>query len=925
VFRRSLIICLIVSLSALTHGAGFLQTVHDWLAEARFAAQARAPSGQIVMVDIDARSIAEVGRWPWPRRIHADLIRSLDQLGASEIAFDIDFSAPSTEADDEALEAAIRAAKASIILATFQQPASGSKAGGGSLVNSPLERFKAHAWPASVNVRADPDGTVRRYPLGSMLQGELTPSVGAMLGGAQASPRHILVDFSIAAGAIDRIPVADLLGHTINPERVRGKKVIIGASAIELRDFFHVPVHGMIPGALVQTLGAETMLQGRALSATGPWVTLGGLALIAAAVLWGRALTWRGALLHLAGLSLAIEGAAFGIQLRWPLLIDTSAWQMALVMLAGAAVVREIGVQQILVALASTAKINAQTLLEQVVADSFDGIVVVDDRGTIQWSSRSAAEILQPDVHRRWRGRPASELIPPELSSRMLQAIAACAEGAWTDQQPQELCLGSGRLGERTIEYVITPSRLHGGPTPLGERGPDRFVACLSFRDITDRRLAEKRLAYLARFDTLTGLPNRNHFVERLSESFGPGQGNGEPAAVLYFDLDRFKSVNDSFGHGVGDLLLQAVARRALELLPAPHVLARFGGDEFAVLWSGTVDDEALRDFADRLITHLSQPYQIYGHRLVIGASVGITVFTGRNCDITTIMKNVDTALYRVKKEGGGSYCFYESSMDVALQARQQLEVELWDALARREFTVAYQPQFALSTGQLVGVEALLRWHHPDRGFVSPSEFVPVAEEIGLMESLGDWVLQQACAEVAAWPGHIKVAVNVSPLQFTRGNMVASVSEALSRSGLPAEQLELEITESLFIQEKASIQDCMNLLRSRGVSFALDDFGTGYSSLSYIRKFPIDKIKIDRSFIVGIPHDQEAVAIVQAVVALANSLGIRTNAEGLETQEQIRMLHLLGCDEGQGFCLGRPQPAADIVRSLNDQAFAPAA
>jgi EAL domain-containing protein (putative c-di-GMP-specific phosphodiesterase class I) len=316
------------------------------------------------------------------------------------------------------------------------------------------------------------------------------------------------------------------------------------------------------------------------------------------------------------------------------------------------------------------------------------------------------------------------------------------------------------------------------------------------------------------------------------------------------------------------------------------------------------------------LIRALSEPYEISGNRLAIGASVGIATASDSERDLSGIMRNADTALYRAKKDGGGSFRFFDASMSVALQARQKLEIELRDALVRGEFEVYYQPQFDLASRDLIGVEALLRWHHPQGGFVSPAEFVPVAEEIGLMDSLGEWVLRQACAEVARWPRPVKLAVNVSPVQFTRGDIILAVDQALAMSGLPARQLELEITESLFIQENNAIRSIMDEISQRGIQFALDDFGTGYSSLSYIRKFPIAKIKIDRSFVSGIPHDQEAVAIIQAVVALASNLGLRTNAEGLETEEQTKLLRLLGCNEGQGFGLGRPQRAEDIVRIL---------
>jgi predicted signal transduction protein with EAL and GGDEF domain len=315
----------------------------------------------------------------------------------------------------------------------------------------------------------------------------------------------------------------------------------------------------------------------------------------------------------------------------------------------------------------------------------------------------------------------------------------------------------------------------------------------------------------------------------------------------------------------------------------------------------------------------LNEPFGIDGHQVVAGASVGIALAPEDGDDPDRLLKAADLALYRAKAEGRGTFRAFEPEMDRHAQARRAMELDLRRALVMGEFEVHYQPLLDLRTDRVSGFEALLRWNHPERGRVPPAEFVPVAEEIGLIEPLGEWVLQQACRDVAGWPRRLKLAVNVSPVQFTRRNLVEQVEKALARSGLPATQLDLEITESLFLQEHNEVLATMDALRARGIGFALDDFGTGYSSLSYVRRFPITKIKIDRSFVSGIPHDPEAVAIIQAVIAIATNLGLRTNAEGLEQSEQTSLLRLLGCDEGQGYGLGRPEPAPAILRLLAAQ------
>lgn len=909
--RHALVICTVTLVAGLLHGAGILKPLHDALTELRFSAAPRDPTGGIVLVEIDAKSIAAVGEWPWPRKIHADLIRAIDRLDASEIAFDIDFSARSNEADDAALEAALRDARSSVILAAFRQKATSDADEKTVVANLPLGQFRDHAWLATVNVEPDSDGVIRRYPYGVVIGEKLLPSMASLYGGVPAADGSFLVDFSIAAEKIERISVIDLLQGRIDGNPLKGRKVIIGASAIELRDIFQVPGHSLISGSLLQAISAESLLQGRALQTTGERLAVVGLAVLAALVFALGRLRWSYVLLALLGSAAGLEAFACAFQAFKPVIIDTSAWHVALLGFGVVTVGREIDLRHLLLVLANADRANLKIILDQVVADSFDGIVVADDEGVIQSISRSAARILQPGRRRNWVGFPVKELVPVEMLIAMRSAISDNQQSAWQADAPREIHLRTEGGQERVIEYIVTPSRLQGLGEDRAELS-DRFVVCLSFRDVTERRAAEQRLEYLARYDTLTGLPGRNHFMESLRAELASTDASAPSGAVLYFDLDRFKTINDTFGHTTGDQLLQAVARRGLELVPPPHLLARLGGDEFAVLWRGPFLKEELDELAGRLIEQISDPYEIDGKRLAIGASIGIAMVE-QDVDAEELMKKADAALYRAKKAGRGVYCFYEASLEASLRTRQKMETELWEALTRQEFQVAYQPQFDLQSRRLVGVEALLRWRHPDRGMVSPEEFIPVAEEIGLMETLGEWVLLEACRDTVRWPQPIKISVNISPVQFARGDLSKTVAKALALTKLPAHRLVLEITESLFIQESDAVQRAMNALRSAGVGFALDDFGTGYSSLGYLRKFSLDTIKIDRSFVRDVPNDAEAVAIVQAVIDLGRSLGMRLVAEGLETPEQIEALQKAGCHEGQGYGLGRPQSAAQIM------------
>jgi diguanylate cyclase (GGDEF)-like protein len=379
---------------------------------------------------------------------------------------------------------------------------------------------------------------------------------------------------------------------------------------------------------------------------------------------------------------------------------------------------------------------------------------------------------------------------------------------------------------------------------------------------------------------------------------------------VFIFDLDLFKAVNDSLGHPIGDLLLKSVAGRLGELVSEPDTVGRLGGDEFAVLQ--VVKSNARAEaaaLAHRLIETISASYDIEGHPVVIGISMGVAVAPEDGTESSALLKHADLALYRAKSDGRNCFRFYESHMDAAVQLRRALEIDLRNALARREFELHYQAVMSAATREPCGAEALVRWRHPRRGLIGPDQFIPLAEEIGLIDALGEWILGEACAEAAAWPASIRIAVNLSAAQFRRGDLIDVVTGALARSSLAAERLELEITESVLLQKSESNLATLHAIKSLGVSIVLDDFGTGYSSLGYLRMFPFDKIKIDRVFVRELASRSDCAAIVCAITGLARSLGIVTTAEGVETEEQLALVRAAGCNQVQGYLFGRPGPA----------------
>jgi diguanylate cyclase (GGDEF)-like protein len=426
--------------------------------------------------------------------------------------------------------------------------------------------------------------------------------------------------------------------------------------------------------------------------------------------------------------------------------------------------------------------------------------------------------------------------------------------------------------------------------------------------DITQAVRAEEQIRYMGSHDSLTGLPNRSLLRDRIGEAIARMRRGGM-FCIHYLDIDNFKTVNDTHGHPIGDLLLKQVAERLRSCLREIDTLARLGGDEFVVLQADLEKPEQAGSQARRLVDAMSEPFDLEGRLVYLGVSVGVSVCPGDGVDVDALLKNADMAMYRSKSEGRNTYRFFEFAMDARIQERRTLEMNLRRALANEEFELYYQPQVDAQTEAITGCEALLRWNHPSRGLVPPSEFIPVAEEIGVIVPLGAWVIHQACREAATWPKHIGVAVNLSSAQFRGTTLVQTVISALDASGLSPFRLELEVTETALLTDSQSTLATLNHLRALGVRIAMDDFGTGYSSLSYLRSFPFDKIKIDRSFIRDLGEEGDCAAIVKAVAGLGVALGMTTTAEGVETIDQLRRIRAHGCNEVQGYFFGRPCPA----------------
>ncbi len=497
-------------------------------------------------------------------------------------------------------------------------------------------------------------------------------------------------------------------------------------------------------------------------------------------------------------------------------------------------------------------------------------------------------------VHNRRFGEMFADVDAGDLLAKALPA-PLLTQDKNEERQP--------RLYTRTLD--------DGRAIAVSERPMSAGGWVVTYEDVTERHRSEARMAHIARHDSLTGLPNRLLFHEQMQVGLAdPRRAAG--TAILCLNLDHFKSVNDTLGHPVGDGLLCEVATRLFAEAGEGDTVVRLGGDEFGIIQHADAQPAGAKKLAERVLAAVAKPFEINGNKLSIGASIGIAVHGHEPDDADGLLQKADLALDRAKLDGRGTYRFFEAEMDALMQARRLLEIDLRMAVDVDQFEVHYQPLITAATKQISGFEALVRWRHPTRGMVSPAEFIPVAEETGLIGRLGALVLERACVEALTWPDTIKVAVNLSPLQFRNPHLAADVADVLRRTGLPPSRLELEVTELVLLQDGDTIMAILHDIRTSGVRISMDDFGTGYSSLSYLRRFPFDKIKIDQSFIRTLEDSDDCLAIVRAVLGLGRSLGMRVVAEGVETEEQYALLHREGCEQLQGYLFSKPQPASAV-------------
>ncbi|MCF4098858.1 EAL domain-containing protein [Maritalea mediterranea] len=915
--KKIIALVMVTILALLVDITGIYRPIDHFLRDLRYRSIDQAVSEKFVIVAIDPQSIKEVGQWPWPRRVHAKLIDEMLNYNVDEIALDIDLSQPSNAVDDQLLAGALERAGGFTYLASFNQLVR-QRDGSTTLAPAlPLAQFREHGEPVVVNVRPGEDGKIRRIDSGARVANQNLKSLPLAITQfmePEIEP-SIIVNYGLDLSQIDIIPAIDLIQRRVAPERLEGKSVLVGATAVELGDVVLVPKYGHIPGVALLTLAAESRLTGNRIYPMGGLPTILVIfGFILFFVVRGRPIPVPGMLFVYGSSILLVESVAFFAQSEANVLFNTTAAHGVMVGYILFFMFNELQTRRTALETASIENVRMQAILDRVVEDNFDGVIIIDGREKILLASVPAQELLQ--AGQSLAGKNA-QVLPGVLYKEAVRLLRGkVVEGIPSKVSnlhvfEQGIHADKGYVGKPVaLEYSITVSRIDRG------HGIVEQVACLTFRDVTERLNHENRLSYLANYDGLTGAFTRQKLVSELDQYCRPRSDKPRHMTLLLLDLDRFKNINDTLGIGIGDQLLKQVAKRLSNL--GLYSVTRLGGDRFAAVYPQLLTEEEIAPFANSVLVAIVAPYTIGAHRALIGASLGMTDTENSGHEAENLLTHADMAHSEAKSMPGNSFFAYRSELSARVRDRQAIEVALLDAVVNKQLFVQYQPQVDLASNKIIGAESLVRWRHPDLGFVRPDRFISVAENSGMIIEIGRWVLLQSCIDAAKSATTGRIAVNVSAVQFEYGDVLADIDYALKESGLAPSRLDIEITESVFVSKQDKTIGILDSIIERGVGIALDDFGTGYSSLSYLSKLPVNKIKIDKAFVRHLPEDKQSMAIINAVVSLSKHMDKKIVAEGIETEEQARLLHRAGCHIGQGYLFGKPLDREEFCTLLEN-------
>jgi diguanylate cyclase (GGDEF)-like protein/PAS domain S-box-containing protein len=870
---------------ALARAGGHLDFLDFEVRDARARVLQREVATDIVVVGIDAHSLEELQAWPWPRRHHAALLDRLALAEPQRVFVDIDFSARAGDEDDARLEAALASwPHAPVVLPAFFQQASGADPRAN--LSIPQARFARHASLASVNQVLAADGRVRSFRAAWHDAGRTVPSAVATLFGHDLPPGdEFPIDYSISPASFAFISYSDLLAGRVAPAELRGKTVLVGATALELNDIISTPVHRALPGVVVQALALESARQGIPLRAP-EWLylaVLAGVAVLTASVCRGRG--WRaagaivaGELLLLVAAFMLLPAAAIDFELAPLALVVGAVFLLSALRALDEQTLRALGY--------ALGLRRRDALLRSVVDSSTDCILSADASGVIQIANVAASRLFGREPA-SLIGTPLAALVPVigDLQARagsVFETEAAAADG-----------------GLFAVELSVSQVEL-----------ADERLYTAIVRDVRERKAQQRELEYRATHDALTSLPNRTALAAHLQQTLEACAADAA-VALLMLDLCRFKEVNDTLGHDVGDQVLQEVARRFRDALPAHGFLARIGGDEFTVVLA-PCDDARAKDAARDLAAALHRPIEAQGVALDIGVSIGIARFPHDAHDAQILLRRADVAMY-VSKRAVSPYEIYDESRDAHSVRRLAMVARLRAALGGDELSLKYQPKISLRSGRAESVEALLRWQHPTLGAVGPAEFMPLVESTDLVRPVTEWTIVEALEQSERWRRQglgLRVAVNLSARMLQDADFPARLRNLLARSQALPGSIELEITESAMMidldRALRAIRDMSNL----GVPITIDDYGTGFSSLAYLRDLPVHALKLDRSFVTDLEKREDNRVIVASTVLMAHALELEVVAEGVETDWAASYLIEAGCDHAQGF-LYAPALAAD--------------
>ncbi len=871
------------------------------------AAIYRPIDDNIVIVAIDEKSLQKLGRWPWSRSIHADLLDQLTAIQVAAVGMDILFMEPDLvhPKNDQRLAAAIRRNGHVVLpVLTIEQDDH-------FIVTKPLKDIAEDAQLVHVNMHFDPQGVVRYLDLQlDLSDGQVLPAMALTLsrqlfGHVEpldlTTQKKILITFSGPPGKFRQLSYVDVLHDPTIRQSLHGKVVLIGMTAEGLGSRIATPVsknNRLMSGIELQANALATIHSGEIIQAVKWSVYLPiTLILIVIPILLFRFFNSS------MGLMLVLLFSIFTSVTSFYLLNTQQLWFSPLPSLLCLILSYPLWSWRKLEQLGQTL-FNEHEKASATLKAIGEAVITTDKLGYIEFMNPAAEKILAcklVDV----RQKPFSEIcqFAAQNNTRLLDSHTLTSE----TQKAEARVIRNQQQEEFAVHFSSSP--IH------AEDGIQTGVV-YALRDLTEIININRKVAFIASHDTLTGLPNRILLKDRLEQAINRASREKLNFAVLFIDLDGFKKINDGMGHICGDLVLQEVAKRLNNWIRKSDTISRWGSDEFIILLANLTAPSDAADIAVKVIQSLSLSFLINEQEVFVTPSIGISLFPEDGQTAEVLLAKSDTAMYNIKKHGRNNFCFY--SQDLENQAKEKLviEAELRQAILTGELELYYQPQIDLSTDRLIGTEALIRWRHPEKGLISPDNFIPLSEDIGLIIQIGEWVIKTVCRQLKSWQDLglplVKVAINLSAHQFVQKDLVKIITREIENNGLATNSLQVEITESMMIDDIDQAIQTLADLKSAGISIAVDDFGTGYSSLEYLKKFPIDKLKIDKSFVDSVIHNADDASIVNAIIALGHSMKMQIIAEGVETKEQALFLQEQQCDYGQGFFYSKPIPAAEM-------------